>query len=240
MGIAKIEKAEWSRYMKQLMLDDIGVDGQTKLKQAKVLVIGAGGLGTPILQYLNAVGIGLLGMVDFDVIEASNLHRQVLYGPEDVGRKKVEAASEKLAALNPYTRISVHDSLLSEENATEIIGEYDLIIDGCDNFMTRYVVNDTCVALGKPLVYGSILGYQGQLAVFNHKGSKHLRDLFPEPPAAEDVPSCSENGVLGTVPGIVGTMMAQLAVQVILGKKTIYNQFLLIDMASWHMTTLDY
>ncbi len=236
----KLKKEEWGRYMKQLMLDDIGVAGQAKLKAAKVLVVGAGGLGTPILQYLNAVGIGTLGMVDFDTVEVSNLHRQILYQPEDVGRKKVNVAFQRLSSLNPYTQLVKHDVLLGEDNAEDIIGQYDLIIDGCDNFMTRYAVNDSCVKLGKALVYGSILGYQGQLAVFNHAGSKNLRDLFPEAPAAEDVPSCSENGVLGTVPGIVGTMMAQLAVQVILGGTPLTNKFLLLDMKHWQLTALDY
>lgn len=240
MGIAKIDKAEWGRYMKHVILEDVGVAGQVKLKQAKILVIGAGGLGTPILQYLNAVGIGTLGMADFDVIEISNLHRQVLYNHEDLGKKKVDVAFQRLGASNPYTHLAKHDVLLHEENAAAIIGDYDLVIDGCDNFMTRYVVNDTCLRMGKPLVYGSILGYQGQLAVFNHAGSKNLRQLFPEPPAAEDVPSCSENGVLGTVPGIVGTMMAQLAVQAILGNNPLENKFLLVDLIGWQITTLDY
>ncbi|RXK80760.1 HesA/MoeB/ThiF family protein [Filimonas effusa] len=220
---------ELNRYMKQLLLPEVGIAGQEQLKQAKVLVVGAGGLGCPILQYLAAIGIGTLGMVDGDVVDVSNLHRQVLYMNADIGRNKTVAAAEKLAAQNPHVILQQHPVFLNEENCAALMKDYDLIIDGCDNFATRYVVNDTAVALNKPLVYGSILGYEAQLAIFNYKGSKHLRHLFPEPPNPEDVPSCSVNGVLGTVPGILGTLMAQAAVSVLLGNPQFVNTFIVLN-----------
>ncbi len=225
-----LSKEEYKRYQKQVMLDDVGLLGQTKLKDAKVLVIGAGGLGAPLLQYLTSMGIGTIGIVDFDVVEISNLHRQILFSPEDTGRLKIDVTKEKLAKQNPYISINTYLVLLSEENAEQIFSDYDFIVDGCDNFLTRYIVNDTCVKMGKPLVYGSILGYQGQVAVFNHKGSKHLRDLFPEPPNAEDVPSCSENGVMGYVPGIVGLYLCDVVTQLILGQFEQVNTLFLIDL----------
>ncbi|MES2799303.1 MAG: HesA/MoeB/ThiF family protein [Bacteroidota bacterium] len=211
-----------------------------KLQNAKVLVIGAGGLGCPVLQYLTAMGVGTIGIVDFDVVEASNLHRQVLYTPQDLAKKKVDVAMEKLSAQNPDVKLVKHDMMLTDLNAKELISQYDLVVDGCDNFLTRYTVNDTCVALSKPLVYGSILGDQGQLATFNFHGSKNLRDLFPEPPNAEDVPNCSENGVLGVVPGIVGTMMAREVVSVLVGSPTLVNQFCLYDTQQFTLTKLLY
>ncbi|WP_057938342.1 HesA/MoeB/ThiF family protein [Algoriphagus resistens] len=213
-----LSREEVNRYSKQVMLEDVGLLGQSKLKEAKVLVIGAGGLGAPLLQYLTSIGIGTIGIVDFDVVELTNLHRQILFTPDDAGMPKVEVARWKLGKQNPYVSIKTYPVVLSEENAEQFFTEYDLIVDGCDNFLTRYIVNDTCVKMGKTLVYGSILGYQGQVAVFNYKKSKHLRDLFPEPPNAEDVPSCSENGVMGYVPGIVGLYMCDLVTQLILGQ----------------------
>ncbi len=229
---------EAKRYAKQTILDEVGLIGQVKLKNARVVVIGAGGLGCPIIQYLSACGIGTIGIVDFDVIEHSNLHRQVLYTPQDVGRKKAEVAKEKALAQNPDTIIEVFDCALSEDNAEFILSQFDLVIDGCDNFLTRYIVNDTCVELEKPLVYGSILGFQGQLAVFNFQGSKNLRDLFPEPPNAEDVPNCSDNGVLGVVPGVIGTLMANEALKCILGLEINLNTFHVFDLLSLEMTKL--
>ncbi|MCE7054490.1 HesA/MoeB/ThiF family protein [Algoriphagus sp. AGSA1] len=211
-----LSREEFNRYNKQVMLEDVGLLGQTMLKEAKVLVIGAGGLGAPLLQYLTSMGVGTIGIVDFDVVEISNLHRQILFTPDDAGMHKVEVTREKLGKQNPYVFIKTYPAVLSEENAEHIFADYDIIVDGCDNFLTRYIVNDTCVKMDKPLVYGSILGYQGQVAVFNYKNSKHLRDLFPEPPNAEDVPNCSENGVMGHVPGIVGLYMCNLVTQLIL------------------------
>jgi len=229
---------ESKRYAKQTILDEVGLLGQAKLKNARVAVIGAGGLGCPIIQYLSACGVGTIGIVDFDVIEHSNLHRQVLYGPEDVGKKKAEIAKERALAQNPDTVIEIFDCALRDENAEFILSQFDLVIDGCDNFLTRYTVNDTCVELDLPLIYGSILDFQGQIAVFNYRGSKNLRDLFPEPPNAEDVPNCSDNGVLGVVPGIIGTLMANEALKVILELEINQNTFHVFDLLSLEMTKL--
>ncbi|MEJ6583216.1 MAG: HesA/MoeB/ThiF family protein [Crocinitomicaceae bacterium] len=235
-----IGKEEFGRYEKQMVLKEIGILGQTKLKAAKVAVVGAGGLGCPALQYLNSMGVGTLGLIDFDTVMESNLHRQILYTSEDIGKSKIECAAKRLKAQNPYTTIIEHNVVLSEENAEEILSQYDFVVDGCDNFLTRYVVNDACVKLDKPLIYGSILGFEGQMATFNYKGSKNLRDIFPEPPNAEDVPNCSENGVLGSFPGIIGTMMAQEAVKLILDMDVLTNKLLLFETASWNITVLKY
>lgn len=229
---------EAKRYAKQTILDEVGLIGQVKLKNARVVVIGAGGLGCPIIQYLAACGVGMIGIVDFDVIEHSNLHRQILYTLQDVGRKKADVAKERALAQNPDTIIEIFDCALNDDNAEFILSQFDLVIDGCDNFLTRYMVNDTCVELNKPLVYGSILGFQGQLAVFNHNGSKNLRDLFPEPPNAEDVPNCSDNGVLGVVPGVIGTLMANEALKCILELDINLNTFHIFDLLSLEMTKL--
>ena len=231
---------ETKRYSKQTILDEVGLLGQVKLKNARVAVIGAGGLGCPIIQYLSACGVGTMGIVDFDVIEHSNLHRQVLYGPGDVGKKKAEVAKDRALAQNPDTVIELFDCALNDANAEFILSQFDLVIDGCDNFLTRYTVNDACVELGKTLVYGSILGFQGQLAVFNHQGSKNLRDLFPEPPNAEEVPNCSDNGVLGVVPGIIGTLMANEALKVILGLPVNVDTFQIVDLLDLQITALKY
>nr|WP_199076515.1 HesA/MoeB/ThiF family protein [Pedobacter sp. ASV19] len=233
-----LAKEEFQRYLKQILLDDIGLYGQNKLKEAKVAVIGAGGLGCPVLQYLCAAGIGHLGIIDFDVVEESNLHRQILYGQADIGLKKVQAAYKRLSEQNPNTIFTTHDHVVTEDNALQLLENYDFVVDGCDNFATRYAVNDACVSLGKPLVYGSILGYMGQLAGFNIEGSKNLRDLFPEPPNPEDVPSCSENGVLGTVPGIIGTIMAQMTIDVVLGRFEFRDQFILLHTRTLERTVL--
>src|SRR5690606_14642223 len=157
-----------------------------------------------------------------------------------VGKSKIECAAKRLKAQNPYTTVIEHNVVLSEENAEEILSQYDFVVDGCDNFLTRYIVNDTCVKIGKPLIYGSILGFEGQMATFNYNGSKNLRDIFPEPPNAEDVPNCSENGVLGSFPGIIGTMMAQETVKVILDLHPLVNQILLVDTKSWGITKIGY
>jgi molybdopterin/thiamine biosynthesis adenylyltransferase len=235
-----IGKEEFGRFEKQMVLEEIGILGQTKLKQAKVAVVGAGGLGCPVLQYLNSMGIGTLGLIDFDIVMESNLHRQILYTSDDIGKSKIECAAKRLKAQNPYTSIIEHNVVLTDENAEEILSQYDFIVDGCDNFLTRYIVNDTCVKLGKPLIYGSILGFEGQMATFNYKGSKNLRDIFPELPNAEDVPNCSENGVLGSFPGIIGTMMAQETVKVILDLNPLINHILLVDTKSWGITKIGY
>ncbi len=235
-----LSKDEFKRYQKQILLDDIGINGQLKIKGSKVAVVGAGGLGCPVLQYLAAAGVGTIGIIDFDVVEMSNLHRQTLYTPDDVGKLKAEVALQKLSAQNPFITIRAHCQLLNEEHAAPLLSGYDIIVDGCDNFATRYSVNDACVKLNKPLVYGSILGYEGQLAVFNVKGSRNLRDIFPEPPAAEDVPNCSENGVLGSLPAIIGSMMAHETLQVILERSVLANTFLIYSSLNLSFTRLTY
>jgi molybdopterin-synthase adenylyltransferase len=235
-----LSKEEFKRYQKQVMVDEIGINGQIKFKQSKVAVIGAGGLGCPILQYLTSVGVGTIGVIDFDTVENSNLHRQTLYSNEDIGKLKVEIAIQKLSNQNPFVNLVSHPIILNEENAETIISQYDIIVDGCDNFLTRYIVNDVCVKLNKPLVYGSILNYEGQLAVFNYKGSKNLRNIFPEPPNSEDVPSCSENGVLGTVPGIIGSMMAQECINVILDKPSLINTLGIYSADTFKLKRLSY
>ncbi len=235
-----IGKEEFGRFEKQMVLGEIGIMGQVKLKEAKVAVVGAGGLGCPVLQYLNSMGVGTLGLIDFDTVQESNLHRQILYTSEDVGKSKIECAAKRLKAQNPYTTIIKHNVVLTEENAKEILSQYDIVVDGCDNFLTRYIVNDTCVKIGKPLIYGSILGFEGQLATFNYKGSKNLRDIFPEPPNPEDVPNCSENGVLGSFPGIIGTMMAQETVKVILDLDVLANKLLVFNTKDWNLTKIKF
>lgn len=235
-----LSKEEFKRYQKQVMVDDIGINGQIKIKQSKVAVIGAGGLGCPILQYLTSVGVGTIGVIDFDTVEVSNLHRQTIYSTEDIGKPKVEIAIQKLSTQNTFINLISHKVLLNEQNAETILSQYDIVVDGCDNFLTRYVINDICVKINKPLVYGSILNYEGQLAVFNYKGSKNLRDLFPEPPNNEDVPSCSENGVLGTVPGIIGAMMAQETINVIMEKPSLVNTLGIYSTDTFKLKRLSY
>ncbi len=235
-----IGKEEFGRFEKQMVLEEIGIMGQVKLKEAKVAVVGAGGLGCPVLQYLNSMGVGTLGLIDFDTVQESNLHRQILYSSEEVGKSKIECATQRLKTQNPYTTLNEHNFVLTEENAEEILSQYDIVVDGCDNFLTRYIVNDTCVKIGKPLIYGSILGFEGQLSTFNYKGSKNLRDIFPEPPNPEDVPNCSENGVLGSFPGIIGTMMAQEAVKVILDLDVLANQLLIFNTKDWNLTKIKF
>ncbi|MBK0371002.1 HesA/MoeB/ThiF family protein [Flavobacterium agrisoli] len=231
---------EYLRYNRQTILPEIGDEGQEKLKNAKVLVIGAGGLGCPILQYIATAGVGTIGIVDFDTIEIHNLHRQILYTEEQIGLSKAITAKSTLEKLNPLIKIQAFEEKLTTENASKIIQEFDVIVDGCDNFTTRYLVNDTCVALEKPLVYGSILGFEGQLAVFNNNGSKNLRDLFPEPPNPKDVPSCSLNGVLGTLPGMIGTMMAHETLKIIIGLPSLKNELVLFSTLQMTFTKLNF
>jgi molybdopterin-synthase adenylyltransferase len=231
---------DYLRYNRQMMLPEIGDEGQEKLKKAKVLVIGAGGLGCPILQYISTAGVGTIGVVDFDKIEIHNLHRQILYTQDQIGQSKVITAKEALKKMNPLISILAFEEKLTSENAATIIQDFDFIVDGSDNFATRYLVNDTCVALTKPLVYGSILGFEGQLAVFNHNGSKNLRDLFPEPPHPKDVPNCNLNGVLGTLPGIIGTMMAHETLKLIMDLPTLKNELVLFSTLNWSFTKLKF
>ncbi|WP_347067596.1 HesA/MoeB/ThiF family protein [Flavobacterium sp. WV_118_3] len=231
---------DFLRYNRQMLLPEIGETGQLRLKNAKVLVIGAGGLGCPILQYLATAGVGTLGIIDFDTVEMHNLHRQILYTEADINQPKAEIAAVVIRHLNPEISCLVFNKKLTAANAISILQDFDVIVDGCDNFATRYLVNDTCVALEKPLVYGSILKFEGQLAVFNHNGSKQLRDLFPEPPDPKDVPNCSLNGVMGTLPGIIGTMMAHEALKLIIGLPTLQNELVLFNTLSWQFTKLSF
>ena len=233
-------KEELVRYSRQLMLPEIGLKGQEKIKNAKVLVIGAGGLGCPTLQYLSAAGVGTIGIIDFDTIELHNLHRQILFSTNDVGKSKAEVAYEKLSANNSNVNFQVFNIILTAKNANEIISKFDIVIDGCDNFLTRYIVNDACVALNKPLVYGSIFKQEGQIAVFNFNNSKNLRDLYPEAPNPEDVPSCSEVGVIGVVPGIIGTMMCAMTLDIILGKFKNENRLHLVNLNTYSIQEIQF
>ena len=229
---------DFLRYNRQMMLPEIGDSGQKKLKKARVLVIGAGGLGCPILQYIATAGIGTIGIVDFDTIELHNLHRQILYTEEHVGQSKAITAKSVLETLNPLIDIIAFEEKLTIENAAQIILNFDVVVDGSDNFATRYLVNDTCVMLGKPVVYGSILKFEGQMAIFNHNGSKNLRDLFPKPPNPKDVPNCNLNGVLGTLPGIIGSMMAHETLKLIMDLPTLENELILFNTLDWSFKKL--
>ena len=231
---------DFLRYNRQMMVPEIGDLGQKKLKKAKILVIGAGGLGCPILQYIATAGIGTIGIVDFDTIELHNLHRQILYTEEYVGQSKAITAKSVLETLNPLITVIAFEKKLTIENAAQIIKDFDVIVDGCDNFETRYLVNDICVQLGKSLIYGSILKFEGQMAVFNHNGNKNLRDLFPEPPNPKDVPNCNLNGVLGTLPGIIGTMMAQETLKLIMDLPTLENELVLFNTLDWSFKKLKF
>lgn len=238
--MSTFSKEELVRYSRQMMLPEIKLKGQQKVKAAKVLVIGAGGLGCPALQYLCAAGVGTIGIIDFDKIELHNLHRQILYSTEDVGKLKAPTAAEKLKKQNPHIELIVFDEMLSEKNASAIISQFEIVVDGSDNFLTRYLVNDTCVQLNRALVYGSIFKFEGQLAVFNYKGGKNLRDIYPEAPNPEDVPNCDENGVLGTLPGIIATMMANETLKIILDLPALHDQLLIFDTINWHFTKLEF
>lgn len=217
-----------NRYSRQTILKGFGIEGQKKLASARVLVIGAGGLGVPVLTYLNAMGVGTIGIVDGDEVSLSNLHRQVLYGNDDVGQLKTIKALEKLKAQNNATEIKVYSTYLSTENALELFTEYDLIIDTSDNFPTRYLVNDACVILKKPFIYGALHGYEGQVSVFNYEDGPTYRCLFPNMPKENEVPNCNEHGVLGIIPGIIGNLQVLEAVKVLTGIGEVLSGKLLI------------
>jgi molybdopterin/thiamine biosynthesis adenylyltransferase len=223
-----------------MLLPEVGIEGQEKLKNAKVLIVGAGGLGCPALQYLSAAGVGTLGIADFDTIEIHNLHRQILYNSADVGKQKAIVAAEKINQSNPNIHCIVFNKKLQQGNAEKIISLFDIVVDGSDNFATRYLVNDTCVKMNKPLVYGTILKFEGQVAVFNYNGSKNLRDIYPDPPNAEDVPNCDENGVMGIVPGIIGSMMCDHALKLIIGERININTLMLFDIKSYTLKKIKY
>jgi len=214
---AALTREELERYSRHLTLPEVGEAGQLKLKQAKVLLVGTGGLGAPLGLYLAAAGVGTLGLVDFDVVDRSNLQRQVIHGTGDIGRRKIESAAAKIAELNPNVKVVKHEVALTSENALEIVREYDLVADGTDNFPTRYLVNDACVLLGKPNVYGSIFRFEGQASVFATEAGPCYRCLYPEPPPPGLVPSCAEGGVLGILPGTIGLIQATEVVKLILG-----------------------
>jgi len=210
-----LEPEEIQRYNRQILIPEFGLNGQTRLKNAKVLVIGCGGLGSPILLYLTAAGVGTLGIVENDKIDISNLQRQILYSSLVVGLAKISETVNRLTELNPLVKIKQYPTRLCVGNALEIIKDYDIVIDGTDNFPTRYLVNDACVMLNKPFVYGAIHRFEGQITVFNHQNSATYRDLFPTPPPPEQAPNCAEAGVLGVLPGIIGSMQALEAIKVI-------------------------
>jgi sulfur-carrier protein adenylyltransferase/sulfurtransferase len=225
-----LSKSEIQRYSRHLIMPEVGMDGQLKLKNAKVLCIGTGGLGAPIGVYLAAAGVGRIGLVDFDVVDHSNLQRQILFGTKDVGRPKIAAAADRLRDLNPEIRIDTFETRLTSENALELFKDYDIIVDGTDNFPTRYLVNDACVLLGKPNVYGSIFRFEGQATIFAYPGGPCYRCLYPEPPPPGLVPSCAEGGVLGVLPGIVGSIQAAETLKLILGAgDSLVGRLLLFD-----------
>jgi adenylyltransferase/sulfurtransferase len=214
---APLTNDEIRRYSRHLIMPNVGVDGQGRLKAAKVLLVGTGGLGSPLAMYLAAAGVGTLGLVDFDIVDESNLHRQVIHGTSDIGKRKVVSAAETIADINPYVNVEIHETALTSENAMEIIGGYDLVIDGTDNFPTRYLVNDACVLLGKPNVYGSIFRFDGQLAVFYAEEGPCYRCMFPEPPPPGMVPSCAEGGVFGVICATIGAGQATEGIKLLTG-----------------------
>ncbi len=224
---------EQKRYNRHIILSEVGMEGQEKLKAAKVLVIGAGGLGCPVLQYLTAAGVGTIGIVDFDRVDESNLQRQILYSTADVGKPKAEAAKYRLQQQNPFVRFEVFTQKLSSENALRIFEPFDIIVDGSDNFPTRYLVNDACILLNKPLVFGSIFKFEGQVSVFNYRHGPTYRCLYPEPPAPGDVPNCSEIGVIGVLSGIIGALQANEVIKIICGLgEVLSGKLLLLDALS--------
>ncbi|MDV2993077.1 MAG: putative adenylyltransferase/sulfurtransferase MoeZ [Chroococcidiopsis sp. SAG 2025] len=224
----QLSQEEYERFSRHLILPEVGLEGQKRLKAASVLCIGTGGLGAPLLLYLAAAGIGRIGIVDFDIVDRSNLQRQVIHGTSWVGKPKIESAKERILEINPHCQVDLYETRLSSENALEILKPYDIVTDGTDNFPTRYLVNDACVLLDKPNVYGSIFRFEGQATVFNYKGGPNYRDLYPEPPPPGMVPSCAEGGVLGVLCGIIGTIQATETVKIILGKGTSLSGRLLL------------
>lgn len=214
---AQLSNEEIQRYSRHLILPEVGIEGQRKLKASKVLLVGTGGLGAPAAMYLAAAGVGTIGLVDFDVVDVTNLQRQIIHGTKDVGRKKVDSAVATLSDINPYTKLITHEVALTSENALDIIKDYDIVVDGTDNFPTRFLVNDACVLLGKPNVYGSIFRFEGQVTVLCTEEGPCYRCMYPEPPPPGLVPSCAEGGVLGILPGVIGCLQATEAVKLLLG-----------------------
>jgi adenylyltransferase/sulfurtransferase len=231
---AGLSNEEILRYSRHLIMPEVGMEGQLKLKAGRVLCVGTGGLGAPIGMYLAAAGVGTMGLVDFDVVDTTNLQRQIIHGTKDVGRKKLDSAADRIADINPNVKVVRHEVALSSENALDILKDYDVVVDGTDNFPTRYLVNDACVLLGKPNVYGSIFRFEGQASVFATKEGPCYRCLYPEPPPPGLVPSCAEGGVLGILPGVIGVIQATEVVKILLGKgETLAGRLLLYD--AYHM-----
>jgi adenylyltransferase/sulfurtransferase len=236
-------KAELARYNRHIIIPDFGLEAQQKLKAARVLVVGSGGLGSPLLLYLTAAGVGTIGIVDFDVVDDSNLQRQILFGVESVGTPKVEAARQRLESLNPHINIRIYNRQLTSQNALEILKDYDVVADGTDNFPTRYLVNDAAVLLGIPNVYASIFQFEGQVSVFNQKNAEgvlgpNYRDLYPTPPPPGLVPSCAEGGVLGVLPGIIGSLQASEVIKVVTGAgETLNGRFFLFEALKFETRT---
>ena len=235
-----MSKDIFARYSRQIFIEEIGLEGQREIINSKVLVIGAGGLGSPVIQYLAAAGVGSLGVADFDEVELHNLNRQIIHTEKTVGISKVKSSELFVKSLNRQVNFTGIDEKITHSNAEEILSQYDIIVDGSDNFTARYLINDTCVNIGKPLIYGSILGFSGQVAIFNYKGSKNLRNLFPEPPSEENIPDCDSLGVLGALPGIVGSMMAMQVLKIITKLPVQANQLTLIDTLDWRFQTIDF
>ncbi len=237
--LPQLTQDEILRYSRHLIIPEVGVEGQRRLKDARILMVGAGGLGSPIGLYLAAAGVGRLGIVEFDTVDATNLQRQVLHGTKDVGRKKVDSARDRIGDLNPHVEVVPYEAMLTSENALEIIMQYDLVVDGTDNFATRYLVNDACVLLGKPNVYGSIFRFEGQSTVFCTDEGPCYRCLYPEPPPPGLVPSCAEGGVLGVLPGLLGLVQATEAVKLVTGiGETLAGRLLLVDALRMQFRTV--
>ena len=243
----ELTNEEISRYSRHLLLPEIGVEGQIKLKNAKVLIVGTGGLGAPLALYLSAAGVGTIGLVDFDEVDASNLQRQIIHSSKDIGRPKVASAKDRIKGINPFVNVVVHNTMLTSKNAMEIIGDYDIVADGTDNFQTRYLVNDACVFLGKINIYGSVFQFEGQSSVFCASKEAHAKDgpcyrcIYPSPPPPGLVPSCAEGGVMGVLPGIIGTIQAAETIKMIVsdskethGAKPLIGRLLHFD--AWRMT----
>ena len=237
----KITTQELNRYKRHILLPEIGVEGQEKLKGAKVLVIGCGGLGCPVLQYLSAAGVGRLGIIDHDIVEESNLQRQVLFSTEDIGKPKVSVAKERLENYNPFVTITAFNKKIEVSNALDIINQFEIIVDCTDNFSTRYLVNDACVILNKPLVSGSIYKFEGQVTVFNYLNGPTYRCLYPNPPLQEIVSNCNETGVLGTLTGLTGTLMANEVIKIITGMGNVLSgKLLTFDLLATRFQTFEY
>ncbi|RYE00160.1 MAG: HesA/MoeB/ThiF family protein [Sphingobacteriales bacterium] len=230
----------FERYSRQIFIEEIGVSGQRKIMKAKVLIVGAGGIGSPVIQYLAAAGVGTIAVADFDQVELHNLNRQVIHTEKMLQQAKVESAGNFVRERNSQVRFIALPYKIKPSNVAALLSDYELVVDASDNFATRYLLNDTCVRSGKPLIYGSILGFEGQCAVFNYQGSKHLRDLFPEPPNPGEVPDCDRNGVLGPLPGIIGAMMAMQTLKIITGLPVAANQLTIMNTLDWNFMKVQF